>query len=288
MNNRVILVTGSNGQLGNEIRYIANNYTNYKFHFTDIDDLDISDYDLLHRYVKTNKINTIINCAAYTAVDKAEDEKELALKINSEAVKNLAKITKEINGQLIHISTDYVFKGNNYLPYTENETTNPINYYGESKLRGEEEIIKLSINAQIIRTSWLYSSYGNNFVKTIMRVAKERDELKVIFDQIGTPTYAADLAKTILSILTSDKTEIETSIYHYSNEGVASWFDFAKAILEISKINAKVLPVRSDEFPTKANRPNYSVLDKQKIKNTYNIEIPYWKDSLIECIKRMT
>ncbi|MBI9065655.1 MAG: dTDP-4-dehydrorhamnose reductase [Salinivirgaceae bacterium] len=288
MNSRKILVTGSNGQLGSELRKIANDYDDFTFHFTDVAELDITNYEALVNFVKDKKINTIINCAAYTAVDKAEDEKELALKINAEATANLAKIMHDTKGQLIHVSTDYVFKGNNFLPYSEIDKIDPINYYGFSKLKGEEEIFKFPINAQIIRTSWLYSSFGNNFVKTILRVAKERDELKVVFDQIGTPTYAADLAQAIMTILAKEKAASSVpSVYHYSNEGVASWFDFAIAIVEGSSSKSKILPVRSSEFPTIANRPNYSVLDKTKIKKEYNLEIPYWKDSLQVCLKKL-
>ncbi len=287
MNSRIILVTGSNGQLGSELREIANSFTDFTFHFTDVAELDITYYEAVANFVKEQQINTIINCAAYTAVDKAEDEQDLALKINSKATANLAKVMYNSKGQLIHVSTDYVFKGNNFTPYAEIDNTDPINYYGFSKLKGEEEIFKLPINAQIIRTSWLYSSFGNNFVKTILRVAKERKELKVVFDQIGTPTYAADLAMSILQILSTNQDIKEPKVYHYSNEGVASWYDFAKSILEISDIKTIIQPVRSSEFPTKANRPNYSVLDKTKIKQDFKIEIPYWKDSLVKCLKKI-
>lgn len=280
MHNR-ILVTGANGQLGSELK-LALKQNIFKVFFTDIDDLDITNIDNIRSFVIKNNIDTIVNCAAYTAVDKAEDELDKADLINHLAVKNLAEVAKEVNAFLIHISTDYVFSGTNYTPYTENDPTNATGVYGKTKLKGEKAIIEKGINYNIIRTSWLYSSFGNNFVKTILRLANERDSLKVIFDQIGTPTYAADLANTIVSILNSNNWE--SGIYHYSNEGVASWYDFALAISELASAKAKISPCRTEEYPTKAKRPYYSVLDKSKIKQQYGNEIPHWRKSLAKCL----
>jgi dTDP-4-dehydrorhamnose reductase len=282
-----ILVTGSLGQLGSEIQDLSKFYTNYQFYFHDKDDLDILDKDALQSFFSENSIDYIINCAAYTAVDKAEEEKELAFLLNHKAVKNLLDASSNTQAKLFQISTDYVFGGIHNTPFLENEKTQAESIYGESKLQGEIEAIN-SNRAIVIRTSWLYSSYGNNFVKTIMKYAQEREELNVVYDQIGAPTYAKDLAKAILDII--DKVEkkqnnFETGIYHYANEGVLSWFDFAVAITEISNINTKINAVNSEMFPTAAKRPPYSVLSKDKIKNTYNIEIPYWRDSLVKCIQ---
>ena len=282
-----ILVTGSLGQLGSEIQDLSKFYTNHQFYFFDKDDLDILDSNKLDSFFEKNPVDYIINCAAYTAVDKAEEEKELAFLLNHKAVKNLLETSAANNTRLFQISTDYVFGGIHNTPFSEDEKTKPESVYGESKLMGEKAAIE-SGRAIVIRTSWLYSFYGNNFVKTIMKYAQERDELNVVYDQVGAPTYAKDLAKAILDII--DKIErkekkFEQGIYHYANEGVLSWFDFATAITKISNINTKIKAVRSEMFPTPAKRPPYSVFAKDKIKNTYDIEIPYWRDSLIECIK---
>ncbi len=276
-----ILVTGSNGQLGSEIRELSPNYS-YNFFFTDVNDLDISKESEIKKYVNEKDIDLIINCAAYTAVDKAEEEKELADLINHKAVKYLADTAKEKNVPLIHISTDYVFDGKNYRPYVENDPVNPQGVYGLTKLKGEETFKNSGANGIIIRTSWVYSSYGHNFVKTMLRL-KDRGELGVVFDQVGTPTYARDLAYTILEIINKNLQKIKNKkaeIYHYSNEGVISWYDFAKAIFEIENIDIKVKPIESKEYPTPAIRPHYSVLNKKKIKNEFKIEIPYWRESL--------
>ena len=285
-----ILVTGSNGQLGSEIKELSSNYQ-YKFYFTDKKELDISNLQDIRKYIIENNIDTIINCAAYTAVDKAEDkaedEKELANKINHIAVKNLAMLSNEFSLKLIHISTDYVFDGTNFKPYTEDDTTNPQSVYGQSKLDGEKAILEYNLkNSIIIRTSWVYSFYGNNFVKTMLRLGKEKESLGVIFDQIGTPTYAKDLAKNILEILPKINTQ-KVEIYNFSNEGVVSWYDFAKEIMKMAKLPCQINPIETFQYPTPAKRPHYSLLNKSKIKKDFGIVIPYWKDGLDDCLKRL-
>ena len=271
-----ILITGSNGQLGSEIKAIEKEYPEHSFIFTDIEELDITNLENLKNFFSEYEIEVCVNCAAYTAVDKAEDEQELALLVNQTAVANLAKVCGENQRRLIHISTDYVFDGTNHKPYQETDHPSPNSFYGLSKLKGEMEIIDHLDNFIIIRTSWLYSTFGNNFVKTMIRLGNERDELGVVVDQIGTPTYAADLAKTIMTAVDSEK----TGIYHYSNQGVISWYDFAKAIMQIKNIDCKVNAIESKDFKAKANRPFYSVLNKAKITAGFNIEVPYWLDSL--------
>jgi dTDP-4-dehydrorhamnose reductase len=279
-----ILVTGSNGQLGSEIKELSSTYS-YNFFFTDRNSIDITCKDSIRDYCKANDINVIINCAAYTAVDKAETDIENADIGNRKAVKKLALISKELNIKLIHISTDYVFDGKNFKPYCEEFQTNPQGIYGKTKLDGENEMRDINPkDSIIIRTSWVYSSFGNNFVKTILRLGKEKESLGVIFDQVGTPTYARDLALTILDIIpqiNSDKVEI----YNYSNEGVLSWYDFAKEIMKMAKLDCKINPIESFQYPTPAKRPHFSLLNKSKIKSTFGIEIPYWKDSLDDCLK---
>ncbi len=279
-----ILVTGSNGQVGSELQALSKDY-DYNFYFTTKESLDINDEKAIEEFVNKNSIDTIINPAAYTAVDKAEDDKQNADKVNHLAVKNLAKIAQAKDIKLIHISTDYVFDGKNYKPYNEDDITNPNGVYGATKLAGE--IAMLGINPKnsiIIRTSWVYSSFGANFVKTMLRLGKERNELGVIFDQVGTPTYARDLVKTILDILPKIKnTKVE--IYNYSNEGVCSWYDFAKEIMRMAKIECKVNPIETSQYPTPATRPHYSLLNKAKIKNDFDIIVPYYKDSLDECLR---
>jgi dTDP-4-dehydrorhamnose reductase len=278
-----ILITGANGQLGSELKELAPKYEQYQFLFTDVEMLDICDHQAVAAFIELNKITTIINCAAYTAVDKAEEQAELANKINHLAVANFAKIAKEKNIQLVHISTDYVFDGTNHKPYTESDTPNPQSVYGQTKLDGELAMKQINPqNSVIIRTSWVYSKFGNNFVKTMLRLGNERTQLSVVADQIGTPTHAADLAKAILTILPKIKNEA-VEIFHYSNEGVCSWYDFAKAIFEISEIDLKVTPIESKEYPTPAERPFYSVLNKSKIKEVYGLNISFWKDSLKSC-----
>lgn len=281
-----ILVTGSNGQLGSEIKELSSNY-DYNFFFTDRTNLDITNEDEIKTFIKTNSIDAIINCAAYTAVDKAESDVEMCDKVNRKAVKKLAKLAKENSIKLVHISTDYVFDGKAYKPYIEEFQTKPQGVYGQTKLDGEIEMLNINPhNSIIIRTSWVYSSYGANFVKTMLKLGKDRDELGVIFDQVGTPTYAADLAKTILEILPKIQNE-KVEIYHYSNEGVLSWYDFAQEIMKMAKIECKVNPIETFQYPTPAKRPHYSLLNKAKIKKDFNIEVPYWKDSLDRCLRKL-
>ncbi|MBU3015209.1 dTDP-4-dehydrorhamnose reductase [Poseidonibacter lekithochrous] len=281
-----ILVTGSNGQVGRELRELSKDYS-YNFFFTTRDNLDITNSEDIKHFIESNNINTIINCAAYTAVDKAEDDELNADLVNRKAVKKIAKISQELNIKLVHISTDYVFDGKNFKPYTEEFQTNPNSIYGKTKLDGEIEMIKINpLNSIIIRTSWVYSSFGNNFVKTMLRLGKEKQELGVIFDQVGTPTYAKDLARAILDILPNiSNTKVE--IYNYSNEGVLSWYDFAKEIMKMAKIKCTINPIETFQYPTPASRPHYSILNKSKIKNKFNISIPFWKDSLDECLRAL-
>lgn len=263
MNKRNILVTGGNGQLGSELKELAPAYSNYHFIFTDVENLDICDHKAVATFIDKNNIHTIINCAAYTAVDKAEEQFELADKINHLAVANFSQIARDKNIQLIHISTDYVFDGTNHKPYTEKDSPNPQSVYGQTKLDGELAMQQINPeNSIIIRTSWVYSKFGNNFVKTMLRLGKERDQLSVVADQIGTPTNAADLAKAILTILPKIKNE-DIEIFHYSNEGVCSWYDFAKAIFEISELPIEVNPIGTSQYPTLAKRPFFfSVVQK--------------------------
>jgi len=285
-----ILVTGSNGQLGSEIKDLEANFTNFNFFFMDLPELDICNSSQLNIFVNDNNINTVINCAAYTAVDKAEEDAEIAEQVNSMGVSNLVKALQTVNGKLIHISTDYVFDGNHFLPYKESDSVSPIGVYGETKRAGELSVLNSDIDSIVIRTSWLYSSYGNNFVKTMLRLGNEKENLGVIFDQVGTPTYARDLAKTCLEILTgvnSAKISKNGSLYHYSNEGVVSWYDFAISIMELGGENCKVKPIQTKDYPTLAKRPHYSVLNKSKIKTDFDIEIPYWRDSLKDCIEKI-
>ena len=284
MNN--ILVTGVKGQLGSELKDLAPQYSNYNFFFTDRSKLDITNHKRVKEFINAHTINTIINCAAYTAVDKAEKQVELADKINHLAVANFAQIAKDLKIKLVHISTDYVFDGINYKPYLETDTPNPKSVYGQTKLEGEKAIQQINpTNTIIIRTSWVYSKFGKNFVKTMLRLGKERSELNVVADQIGTPTNAADLAKAILDIL--PKIENNTvEVFHYSNEGVCSWYDFAKAIFKLKKINIKVNSVESKNYPTMATRPFYSVLNKAAIRDNYQIHIPFWRDSLTNLIHK--
>lgn len=281
-----ILITGGNGQLGQEFQYLSKINTQHHFIFIDKEELDITSFLKLDEFFNKQKIDVIVNCAAYTAVDKAESEKDLAYSINVLGPQNLAIIAKKYNIKLIHFSTDYVFDGRNYLPYKESDLPNPKSIYGQTKFNGENEIIKNSEIYAIIRTSWLYSQYGNNFVKTITKLAMERGELKVIFDQIGTPTYARDLANTVLYILPILNKE-NSGIYNYSNEGVTSWYDFAKNICKLQNINCRISPIETKDYPTPAQRPNYSVFNKEKIKKIFNIEIPQWQDSLEKCIHEL-
>ena len=285
-----VLISGSNGQLGSEIRELAANYKKLDLVFKDLPGLDICNFNLLQSFIIDNNINAVINCAAYTAVDKAEQNNEIAEQVNSIGVSNLVNALEKVNGKLIHISTDYVFDGNHFLPYKESDSVSPIGVYGETKRAGELAVINADIDSIVIRTSWLYSSYGNNFVKTMLRLGNEKENLGVIYDQVGTPTYARDLAKTCLEILCENNSENISkngNLYHYSNEGVASWYDFAISIMKIGGGNCKVKPIQTKHYPTLAKRPQYSVLNKSKIKTDFKIEIPYWRDSLKDCIEKI-
>ena len=274
-----ILVTGCRGQLGLSIQKIHNDYQQYTFYFTDIPEMDITNYSSVNKFIKYNNINLIINCAAYTAVDKAEKEPDIAHKINCTGAEILSKVTKENNINLIHISTDYVFDGESCHPLKETDEPNPISIYGSTKLAGEQAIINSGCKAIIIRTAWLYSEFGKNFVKTMLKIAQEKTSVNVVYDQIGTPTYATDLANAIMKI--ADRNNDSFELYHFSDEGVISWYDFSKAIFDIAGINLEVNAIDSDLLTTK--RPAYSVLSKEKIKKC-GITVPYWRDSLIKCI----
>jgi dTDP-4-dehydrorhamnose reductase len=282
-----ILVTGANGQLGSEIKSISKDYTEFEFFFTTRQELDICDKQAVASYVLLNNINSIVNCAAYTAVDKAESEPELADKVNHLAVRNLAEIARDKKVKLIHISTDYVFNGKGYKPYPVDHFTDPVNRYGKTKLDGENAMQKVNPeNSMIIRTSWVYSSFGNNFVKTMLRLGYERDELNVIYDQVGAPTYAKDLAQFILEEAVMLKNN-EIEVYHFSNEGVCSWYDFAKAIMDEAGLKCTVNPIPTIAYPTPAKRPYYSLMDKSMLTGKFNYKIPYWKESLKECINNI-
>ncbi|MBT8260611.1 MAG: dTDP-4-dehydrorhamnose reductase [Bacteroidia bacterium] len=285
MNN--ILVTGANGQLGSELRELTPNYPDYTFFFTDVSDLDITNSKALQSFVENNKIDTIFNCAAYTEVDAAEDNDELADTLNHKAVKEIAKICKEIDIKLIHISTDYVFNGKHFKPYLESDVTKPINVYGKTKLAGEFAILEVAPkNSVIIRTSWLYSSFGNNFVRTMLKLSRTHSEVNVIDDQIGSPTYAKHLAEVMIKLISEIKNGAP-EILHFANEGVCSWFDFAKAIFEYQNLEVKTNAIESKDYPVKAKRPYYSVLNKSKIKDKYQITIPHWKDALKDCLNEL-
>ena len=280
-----ILITGANGQLGSEMRILSVEHPEYTYFFTDVQELDICDEQSVLDFVQKNKIDCIVNCAAYTAVDKAEENIELCDKLNHIAPGYLAKAAAVRGAALIQVSTDYVFDGTNHIPYRETEPTCPNSVYGRTKLAGEQEATCFCERTMIIRTAWLYSTFGNNFVKTMIRLGREKEQLGVIFDQIGTPTYARDLARVIYAAIAKD---VPTGIFHFSNEGVCSWYDFTRAIHRIAGINTcRVYPLHTEEYPTPAARPHYSVLDKTKIKEILNIEIPYWEDSLRDCMKEL-
>lgn len=282
-----ILVTGSKGQLGNEIRVLAGDYPDFDFIYTDIEELDITDPLMVESFFIANKPQVIINCAAYTAVDKAESDEATAFLINATAVENLAKSAATIGALFVQISTDYVFDGKSYLPYSETDETNPQSAYGRTKLAGENAVFKYAGKGLILRTSWLYSAFGNNFVKTMTKYGIEREELNVVYDQVGTPTYARDLAKAILDIVPAAMQHSGTELYHYSNEGVASWYDFAKIVIDLSGISCDIKPIRTKDYPLPAPRPSFSVLSKSRIKEIYKIRIPYWSDSVKDCIQRL-
>lgn len=285
-----ILVTGGNGQLGQSIQSIVSNFKDLDITFTDIQDLDICNLDKLKAYTKSLQINYLINCAAYTAVDKAEHEQTIARQLNAESVKNIGIAAKENHFKVIHVSTDYVFDGKSYKPYSEDDFAIPESNYGQTKLLGEKFLMETQPESIILRTSWLYSEFGNNFVKTMIKLGNERDELKVVADQVGTPTYAVDLAKAILTIINQveiHKKPFKSGIYHFSNEGVCSWYDFTINIHQMVGIDCNIIPIESKDFPTAAPRPFYSVLNKSKIKTTYKLNIPYWRLSLKECLIKL-
>ena len=280
-----ILITGCNGQLGNEMQLLEKTNPQHTYFNTDVAELDITDAAAIEKFVNENQIDGIVNCAAYTAVDKAEDNQDLCRLLNTDAPGYLAAAVEKRGGWLIQVSTDYVFDGTNHTPYTEEEPTCPNSVYGSTKLEGERVAQQACSRTMIVRTAWLYSTFGNNFVKTMIRLGKEKPELGVIFDQIGTPTYARDLAVALFAAINQG---VVPGIYHFSNEGVISWYDFTKAIHRIAGITTcHVRPLHTAEYPTPAHRPHYSVLDKTKIKQTYNLDIPYWEESLKECVDKL-
>jgi len=284
-----ILITGANGQLGNEMRLLADQYPDFKFDFTDIAELDLCNAEAVLDYCSRTQPSYIINCAAYTAVDKAEDDIELCTRINRDAVENLAKAAKAVKAKILHVSTDYVFDGTNHIPYVETDAVCPNSVYGRTKLEGEQVLRTNCPESVILRTAWLYSPFGNNFVKTMIRLGKEKEKLPVVFDQVGTPTYAGDLAKALMQIVVaSEKDHFVPGIFHFSNEGVCSWYDFTVSIHKIAGITTcQVYPIETKDYPAKAARPAYSVLNKSKIKAVYGITIPHWETSLAACIAKL-
>jgi dTDP-4-dehydrorhamnose reductase len=281
--NSKILVTGAHGQLGNELNVLSPMFKNQSFVFIDKVNLDITDEAALSAFIYQEKFTAVINCAAYTAVDKAESEKDIAFKVNADAAGYLAKACNALNARFIHISTDFVFDGTIARPLREDDKVNPLSIYGASKLDGELQVFKYNPQTLMIRTAWVYSSFGGNFVKTILRLCKERESINVIYDQVGTPTYARNLSEAILRIVTS--ADWKPGIYNYSNEGIASWYDFAIAIRNIAGLKTQINPIETVQYPTPAARPKYSVLNKRKIKETFGLQIPYWHDSLEACMK---
>ena len=287
MQSKRILVTGANGQLGSEMRKLGSVSPN-EYIFTDVQELDITNKDAVMSFVEQNGVNIIVNCAAYTNVDKAEDDEATAELINATAVGNLAEAAKAVDGTLFHVSTDYVFGADGNTPRSEDMPTNPLGVYGKTKLNGEQAIAAVGAKAIIIRTAWLYSEFGNNFLKTMLRLTAEKESLNVVFDQVGTPTYAGDLALVIFSIIEGNLYAGNEGIYHFSNEGVCSWYDFANEIaIAAGNINCNIQPCHSSEFPSKVTRPPYSVLDKTKIKQTFGVDIPHWRDSMLYCLERL-
>lgn len=279
---KTILVTGSNGQLGNAIRALANKQNAFHYLYADIDELDLADSQAVFSFFERHKPDCVLNCAAYTAVDKAEDDQALCALVNCLGIKNIGVAAARFGAKVIHVSTDYVFDGKNYKPYVETDSPCPTSVYGKTKLDGEEALLQACPDSVIIRTSWLYSEYGQNFVKTMIRLGKERNELFVIFDQVGTPTYAGDLASAMLAIAGAET--FVPGIYHFSNEGVCSWYDFTIKIHQLAGIECRVYPIETKDYPTRATRPHYSVLNKSKIKNTYKLVIPHWEASLKQVI----
>ncbi len=286
-----IIVTGANGQLGSEIReLVKSNYSKqHNFVFTDIEDIDITNIAQVENFFADKKFDYLINCAAYTNVDNAETESEKAKEINQVAAGILADTCAEFNIKMIHLSTDYVYEGTGHRPYSEDQLRNPVNMYGRTKLRGEHLVEQSKCEAIILRTSWLYSCYGNNFVKSMVRLGKDKNELKVIFDQIGSPTYAKDLAEAIMEIIdfSENNNKFPLGSYNFSNEGVCSWFDFAHAIMEIGQLKCNIKPIETKDYPTPAKRPYYSVINKTKVKQTFKLSIPHWRDSLKICLDKM-
>lgn len=285
-----LLITGKDGQLGRSLQALSSGYPQFECHFVGREELDLASEQSINRFFEENRFDAIINCAAYTAVDSAESNSELADQINHVAVRHLAEIAVRDNALFIHISTDYVFDGSNFRPYAEGDTTNPQNVYGATKLRGEEAFKQIDPRGFIIRTSWVYSEYGRNFVKTMIKLGRERQSLNVIFDQVGTPTYARDLAEAILEALLKREDVCSDGggrVFHFSNEGCCSWYDFAKAVFDLSEIGCEVLPIETHQYPTPATRPFYTILNKSKIKRELELEIPYWRDSLSQCLKRL-
>jgi len=283
----IILITGSEGQLGNELKIVSKKFYGYDFIFTDIDTLDLTNREQTSEFIKNSRPDWIINCAAYNLVDKAESEPEIAMRVNGDTVKNIIDTIKGSECKLIHISSDYVYDGNSNIPYNEEIPANPLSAYGRSKLAGETEAL-LHFGSMVIRTSWLYSSFGNNFVKTILKRAKEKGSLNVVFDQTGTPTYAADLAGALMHIISGvirNQIAMNSGIYNYSNEGVSTWFDFAVEIIKESNISCTINPLLTKDYKFDAQRPVYSVMDKSKIKENYGLSIPHWRTSLQVCMK---
>jgi dTDP-4-dehydrorhamnose reductase len=283
-----LLVTGGNGQLGSELKLLSGNYP-FEFVFVDLEDLDLLDNQAVSNFFNRNSFNYVINCAAYTAVDKAEDDKDICRKVNAGAVRLLAQLSKQHNARLIHISTDYIFDGEFNQPIDESAAPNPLSVYGATKLEGEKYVLEELSNAYIIRTSWVYSTFGKNFVKTIGGLAKTRPELTIVSDQYGTPTYARDLAVVIMTIVTStyEKKVDQPGVYHYSNEGAITWYDFAMFIKDHYGFDCKIRPIKTFEYKTAAARPKFSVLDKTKIKKTFGIDVPHWSHSLEECLNKI-
>lgn len=282
---KIILVTGAGGQLGNAIRVQASERSGDVFYFTDVDSMDVCDKSQLSDFVRHNGVQYLINCAAYTAVDKAEDDVEQCMRINRDAVRNMGEVAAGQNIRLMHISTDYVFDGNARQPYREDDPVNPQSVYGLSKLAGEQALQSICPQSVIIRTAWLYSEFGNNFFKTMLRLGNERETVRVVDDQVGTPTYAADLAEALFAIV--DSPVFRSGIYHYSNQGVCSWYDFAAQIMQRAAPNCRVIPVKTHEYPTRAVRPAYSVLSKEKIKQTYGVQTPDWSESLAKALRKV-
>lgn len=284
-----ILVTGADGQLGSEFRLLSRLQTEHEFYFADLEDLDITEAKSVLAFVEQLGPEVVINCAAYTAVDRAEDDSELAMAVNAVGVGNLIEACRQEDVLLVHYSTDYVFDGTNHRPYVEDDQVNPVGVYGKTKLAGEQRVMSSGLSAIILRTSWVYSSFGNNFVKTMLRLGSERDELKIVYDQVGSPTNAKDLAEATIRILAQrENLQGKQQLFHFSNEGVTSWYDFALEIFSAAGITCKVSPILSKDFPTKAKRPHYSVLDKSAVKAQFGLDIPHWKMSLCREVKGQT